>query len=69
MRLKAYDVSLLLNTHLMVLRLLENFLRAFETLCVENWGSQKQLKIIDFRLSEGILGRKEDFFDSNERSG
>ena len=68
-RSKAYYLGQLFRYHLMVLRLLENFLRAFEILCVENWGSQKQLKIIDFRLSEGILGRTEDFFNSNIRTG
>ena len=41
MRLKADDLSLLLNTHLMVLRPLENFLRAFEAVSGENLGSQK----------------------------
>jgi len=49
-RLKAYDLNLLLNTHLMVFRPLENFLRPFEAVCVENFGSQKPLRNIDFKL-------------------
>ena len=40
-RLKADDLNLLLCTHLMVLRPLENFLRAFEAVRGENLGSQK----------------------------
>ena len=40
-RLKAYDVSLLLSNHLMFLRPLETFLRAFEVVRGENLGSQK----------------------------
>ena len=56
MRSKAYDHSLLLDTHLMVLRLLENFLWALEVDCFEIFRSQKVAENMDFGVSNWILG-------------
>ena len=56
MRSKAYDHSLILNTHLMVLRLLENFLWALEVDCIKIFRSQKVAENMDFGVSNWILG-------------
>ena len=48
-RLKAYDLKLILSTHLMAIRRVENFLWAFEVAWMENLGSQKVVKTIDFQ--------------------
>ena len=71
MRLEAYDLSLLLNTHLMVLRPLENFVLAFEVVRGEILGSLTKIAI-NHRFQpfrKYILGIKEDFFNSNHRTG
>ena len=49
MRLKAYDLNKVSIFYYVGLRPLENFLRALEAERVENFRSQKQLKIMDFQ--------------------
>ena len=48
MRLKAYILKFILSTYHMGLRLLENFLQAFEVGWVWLLEAQKVLKIMDF---------------------
>ena len=62
MRLKAYDLNLLLNTHLMVFRPLEKFLRAFKVERMKNFGSQKVVKTKDFQSPRGSGEKTRQFF-------
>ena len=48
MHSKAYDLKFLLNTYLMVLRPLENFLPEYDVTWIRFCMSQKVLKIMDF---------------------
>ena len=47
-RLKAYNLYLILRTYFMIIRPLKNFLRALEVGCVRFWEAQKVLKIMEF---------------------
>ena len=62
MRLKAYNLNQVSVFYYIGLRPLENFLRAFEAVCVENFRSQKQLKIIDFQFLRRSAGKTNPFF-------
>ena len=53
-RSKAYHLKMILHTHTMVIRPLENFLRTLEVEWVQNQGSQKVDKNMDFWLSDVV---------------
>ena len=58
MRLKAYYLKLLLNTHHMVLRPKEKFPQAIEVEWVRSWQAQKVLTIMDFECFRRRVGKR-----------
>ena len=64
-RSKAYYLKMILHTHTMVIRPLENFLPALEVGWVQNQGSQKVDKNMDFWVSDLVptdsVGKEVDF--------